>query len=74
MKPGTSALLSTPLTQALGCRYPIIQTAMGWVSDADLVFRFRSGHELARFDTASLYTAGSKGYTGYSPVVADIKA
>lgn len=28
---------NTPLTQALGCRYPIIQTAMGWVSDANLV-------------------------------------
>ncbi|HAQ49563.1 MAG: NAD(P)H-dependent flavin oxidoreductase [Glaciecola sp.] len=27
----------TPLTQALGCRYPIVQTAMGWVSDANLV-------------------------------------
>mgnify|MGYP000111979307 CR=1 FL=1 len=29
--------LNTPLTQALGCRYPVIQTAMGWVSDANLV-------------------------------------
>lgn len=28
---------NTPLTEALGCRYPIIQTAMGWVSDANLV-------------------------------------
>lgn len=28
---------NTPLTKALGCRYPIIQTAMGWVSDANLV-------------------------------------
>ena len=27
----------TPLTEALGCRYPIVQTAMGWVSDANLV-------------------------------------
>ncbi|OEY66319.1 NAD(P)H-dependent flavin oxidoreductase [Marinobacter sp. X15-166B] len=27
----------TRLTEALGCRYPIIQTAMGWVSDANLV-------------------------------------
>jgi len=27
----------TRLTDALGCRYPIIQTAMGWVSDANLV-------------------------------------
>ncbi|HEY1078410.1 MAG TPA: nitronate monooxygenase [Fontimonas sp.] len=27
----------TPLTQALGCRYPIVQTAMGWIADAKLV-------------------------------------
>ena len=32
-----SALLRTPLTERLGCRYPVIQTAMGWVSDANLV-------------------------------------
>jgi len=29
--------LNTPLTQALGCEYPVIQTAMGWVSTSDLV-------------------------------------
>lgn len=29
--------LDTRLTELLGCRYPIIQTAMGWVSDANLV-------------------------------------
>lgn len=29
--------LQTRLTEALGCRYPIVQTAMGWVSDANLV-------------------------------------
>lgn len=32
-----SALLQTALTERLGCRYPIVQTAMGWVSDANLV-------------------------------------
>ncbi|AYH43641.1 nitronate monooxygenase [Azoarcus sp. DN11] len=32
-----SALLRTPLTERLGCRYPIVQTAMGWVADANLV-------------------------------------
>lgn len=31
------AALNTPLTQALGCDYPIIQTAMGWVSTSQLV-------------------------------------
>ncbi|NND82415.1 MAG: nitronate monooxygenase [Gammaproteobacteria bacterium] len=29
--------LSTPLCELLGCKYPIIQTAMGWVAGADLV-------------------------------------
>ena len=27
----------TPLTELLGCRYPIVQTAMGWIADAKLV-------------------------------------
>ncbi|MGH8530179.1 MAG: NAD(P)H-dependent flavin oxidoreductase [Nevskiales bacterium] len=27
----------TALTQRLGCRYPIVQTAMGWIADAKLV-------------------------------------
>jgi NAD(P)H-dependent flavin oxidoreductase YrpB (nitropropane dioxygenase family) len=31
------AELRTPLTELLGCRYPIVQTAMGWVADAKLV-------------------------------------
>jgi len=31
------APLSTVLTQRLGCRYPIIQTAMGWVAEPPLV-------------------------------------
>ena len=31
------AALKTPLTQELGCDYPVIQTAMGWVSTAQLV-------------------------------------
>lgn len=30
-------MLQTRLTEALGCRYPIVQTAMGWVADANLV-------------------------------------
>jgi NAD(P)H-dependent flavin oxidoreductase YrpB (nitropropane dioxygenase family) len=29
--------LSTPLTEALGCEYPVIQTAMGWVATSQLV-------------------------------------
>jgi NAD(P)H-dependent flavin oxidoreductase YrpB (nitropropane dioxygenase family) len=31
------AALNTPLTQALGCDYPVIQTAMGWVATSQLV-------------------------------------
>lgn len=31
------SLLSTRLTELLGCEYPIIQTAMGWVADPKLV-------------------------------------
>ena len=48
----------TPLTEALGCRYPIVQTAMGWVSDANLViattqaggFGFLAGATIASED------------------------
>ena len=29
--------MNTPLTALLGCRYPVIQTAMGWVADPTLV-------------------------------------
>jgi NAD(P)H-dependent flavin oxidoreductase YrpB (nitropropane dioxygenase family) len=30
-------LLKTPLTDALGCRVPVIQTAMGWIATSQLV-------------------------------------
>ncbi|MEM9255525.1 MAG: nitronate monooxygenase [Pseudomonadota bacterium] len=30
-------MLQTRLTELLGCRYPIVQTAMGWVADPKLV-------------------------------------
>ncbi|MEM1113685.1 MAG: nitronate monooxygenase [Pseudomonadota bacterium] len=30
-------MLETRLTQLLGCKYPIVQTAMGWVADPKLV-------------------------------------
>ncbi|WP_043767847.1 NAD(P)H-dependent flavin oxidoreductase [Algiphilus aromaticivorans] len=29
--------IRTPLTEMLGCRHPVVQTAMGWVADAKLV-------------------------------------
>lgn len=33
----TPERLHTPLCDLLGCRYPIVQTAMGWVAGAELV-------------------------------------
>ncbi|HET8707091.1 MAG TPA: nitronate monooxygenase, partial [Pseudomonadales bacterium] len=33
----TAANFKTRLTDLLGCEYPIIQTAMGWVADPNLV-------------------------------------
>ena len=30
-------MLQTRLTEKLGCRYPVVQTAMGWVADPRLV-------------------------------------
>lgn len=58
--------LETRLTRLLGCRYPIIQTAMGWVADPRLVaatgnaggFGFLAGAtiEPARMEEAILQT------------------
>ena len=52
-----SDYLQTALTDALGCRYPIVQTAMGWVADANLViastragaFGFLAGATIAAY-------------------------
>jgi NAD(P)H-dependent flavin oxidoreductase YrpB (nitropropane dioxygenase family) len=30
-------MLQTRLTEKLGCQYPIVQTAMGWIADPTLV-------------------------------------
>lgn len=54
-----SRWLNTPLTEALGCRYPIVQTAMGWVADANLViattqaggFGFLAGRQFPRMSS-----------------------
>lgn len=35
--PAPVAALRTPLCDLLGCRYPIVQTAMGWVAGPELV-------------------------------------
>ena len=36
-EPMNKGMFDTRLTELLGCRYPIVQTAMGWVADPDLV-------------------------------------
>ena len=33
----TSLEFRTPLCDLLGCRYPVVQTAMGWVAGSSLV-------------------------------------
>ncbi|MBV0931738.1 NAD(P)H-dependent flavin oxidoreductase [Marinobacterium weihaiense] len=42
-RPPSSAYLDTELTRRLGCRFPIVQTAMGWVADANLVIATTRG-------------------------------
>ena len=47
--------LQTPLCELLGCRYPVVQTAMGWVAGPELVaatsnaggFGFLAGAKIA---------------------------
>ncbi|TAM12613.1 MAG: nitronate monooxygenase [Nevskiaceae bacterium] len=65
----------TPLTERLGCRYPVVQTAMGWVADAGLVtgttnaggFGFLAGATMSTeqleqsIDTVSRNTRGNFG-------------
>jgi nitronate monooxygenase len=38
-----SRTLPTPLTALLGCRHPVVQSAMGWVADARLVAAVGAG-------------------------------
>lgn len=53
--------LQTPLCDMLGCRFPIVQTAMGWVADANLVaatanaggFGFLAGATIPRDEVES---------------------
>lgn len=50
--------LQTRLTELLGCRYPIVQTAMGWVADARL--------------TAATCNAGGFGFLAAATIEADV--
>lgn len=49
--------LHTPLCDLLGCRYPIVQTAMGWVAGAELV--------------AATCNAGAFGFLAGATIAAD---
>jgi NAD(P)H-dependent flavin oxidoreductase YrpB (nitropropane dioxygenase family) len=49
--------LDTPLTKLLGCRYPIVQTAMGWVADAKLVSASTNAGAFGFLAAATMSTA-----------------
>src|SRR3546814_18949484 len=49
--------LNTPLTELLGCRYPVVQTAMGWVADARLVAATTNAGGFGFLDAATMTTA-----------------
>ncbi len=49
-----SVLLKTPLTELAGVQYPIVQTAMGWVSDEDLVVATAEGGGLGFIASAMM--------------------
>ncbi len=52
--------MQTPLTQALGCRYPIVQTAMGWIADARLVAATSNAGGFGFLAAATMSTAQLK--------------
>lgn len=49
--------LSTRLTELLGCRYPIVQTAMGWVADPGLVAASSNAGAFGFLAAATMSTA-----------------
>ncbi|MEQ1438904.1 nitronate monooxygenase [Fontimonas sp. SYSU GA230001] len=49
--------LHTELTRLLGCRYPIVQTAMGWVADAKLVAATSNAGAFGFLAAATMSTA-----------------
>ncbi len=65
--------LATPLTQMLGCRLPVIQTAMGWIATPELVaassnagaFGFLAGAVMTPAELASAIV-GLKGLTPHN--------
>lgn len=49
--------LSTPLTELLGCRWPIVQTAMGWVATSSLVIGTSNAGGFGFLAAATMSTA-----------------
>ena len=48
----------------------LVAYGIPFISNPDLVERFRSGAELARADSATFYSPGPKCYTDYVPLAA----
>jgi NAD(P)H-dependent flavin oxidoreductase YrpB (nitropropane dioxygenase family) len=55
-----STWLQTELTRRLGCRYPVVQTAMGWVADANLVIGTTRAGGFGFLAAATLDTAQTR--------------
>lgn len=60
--------LNTRLTELLGCQYPIVQTAMGWVADANLVIATSNAGGFGFLAAATMSTPELK------QAIADVKA
>ncbi len=61
-------MLNTQLTELLGCRYPIVQTAMGWVADAKLVIASSNAGGFGFLAAATMSTPDLK------QAIADVRA
>jgi len=61
-------MLKTKLTELLGCQYPIVQTAMGWVADAKLVIATTNAGGFGFLAAATMSTPDLK------TAVADVEA
>lgn len=57
-------MLATALTEKLGCRYPIVQTAMGWIADAHLVAATSNAGGFGFLAAATMSTAELEGAIG----------
>lgn len=60
--------MNTRLTELLGCQYPIVQTAMGWVADANLVIASSNAGAFGFLAAATMSTPELK------QAIADVRA